>query len=334
MVKLAWQLGKAMFEGSGETDQLARVAWLYHVGQLSQQEVSRALGISRFKVLRLLAEARERGIVRVSITHDTTAALELADSLRADWRLAEVMVAPLPGGMPDGPEGSAVARRAVGVVAARFLARIAGGGAKLTIGMGWGWTLASMARAVSGISNPGLRFVSLMGSMTQTSDSSPFDVCTNLADLTGGTALFMPAPFIADDEAAARVILAQRLVRETLEVARQADYAIISVGECDKGALLYESGVLTAEDQAALAAAGAVADTTGHFFREDGSLADVDLNRRAPAISFEDLCTRDVVMLAAGIEKLQALRAVLRAGLVRRLVIDERLARMLVEAGK
>lgn len=321
-----------MFEGAGDTDQMARVAWLYHVGQLSQEEVSRTLGISRFKVLRLLAEARERGIVRVSITHDTTSALALADTLRARWGLAEVMVAPMPDGMPGGVNASAMARRAVGVVAARFLERIAGGGAKLTIGMGWGWTLASMARAVSGISNPGLRFVSLMGSMTQTSDSSPFDVCTNLADLTGGTALFTPAPFIADDEAAAQVILAQRLVRETLEVARQCDYAIVSVGECAPGALLYKSGVLTAADQAALAAAGAVADTTGRFFCEDGRLADVDLNRRAPAISFADLCTRDVVMLAAGTEKLRALRAVLRAGVVRRLVVDENLARLLAEA--
>ena len=320
-----------MFEGSGGNDLLARVAWLYHVGQLSQKEVSDSLGISRFKVLRLLADARERGIVRISITHDTVAALELADRLRADWDLSEVMVAPLPEGMPDDPNRSAVARRAVGVVAARFLARIGGGGAKLTIGMGWGSTLASMAQAVTGLSNPGLRFVSLMGSMTQTSETSPFDVCTNLAELTGGTALFMPAPFIADDEAAARVIVSQRLVRETLDVARQADYAIVSVGECGPGALLYESGVLTAEDRTALAAAGAVADTTGHFFRQDGSLADVDLNRRAPAISFEDLRARDVVMLAAGTKKLRALRAVLRAGLVRRLLIDERLARMLAE---
>ena len=36
-----------------------QAAWLYHVGQMSQEEVSRRLGISRFKVLRMLAEARD-----------------------------------------------------------------------------------------------------------------------------------------------------------------------------------------------------------------------------------------------------------------------------------
>lgn len=318
-----------MFEGSGETDRLAQVAWLYHVGGLSQEEVSQTLGVSRFKILRMLAEARERGIVRVSIQHETTTTLALADTLRAAWGLTEVMVAPMPEGMPDGPQGSAFARQSVGIVAARFLVRVGGGGARLTIGMGWGWTLAAMAQAVTGLTNSDLRFVSLMGSMVHTSESSPFDVCTNLAALTNGTAQFMPAPFIADDEASCRVILSQRMVRETLEVARQADYAIVSVGECAPGALLYDSNVLTAADQASLAAAGAVADTTGRFFCEDGSLADVDLNRRAPAISFEDLCRRDVVLLAAGIEKLRAVRAVLRAGMVKRLIIDKRLARKL-----
>ena len=43
------------------TDDVLHAAWLYHVGQMSQEEVSRTLGISRFKVLRLLAEAREVG---------------------------------------------------------------------------------------------------------------------------------------------------------------------------------------------------------------------------------------------------------------------------------
>lgn len=315
---------------NSETDDLARVAWLYHVGEMSQEDVSKALGISRFKVLRMLAEARDRGIVRVSVQHEISDTLAMADRLKQAWGLTEVMVAPMPPGLSPGPETSALARRGVGVVAAAFLARIGRGDQRLTIGMGWGWTLAALARAVSGLNNPNLRFVSLMGSMTQTSDSSPFDVCTNLAALTGGSAMFLPAPFMADDEDACRLILSQRLVRETLAVARQADYAIVSVGECGPGALLFSSAVLTEEDRVDLQAAGAVADTTGRFFCADGSLADTSLNHRAPAIAYDDLCGRDVVLLAAGTEKRVAVQAVLRAGFVRRLIVDRMLAEALL----
>jgi DNA-binding transcriptional regulator LsrR (DeoR family) len=183
-----------------------------------------------------------------------------------------------------------------------------------------------MADALAGFRNPDLRFVSLMGTMTRVSGTGPFDVTTRLAAATGGTAVVLPAPFLCDSEADARVLLRQRLVRETLEVARAADYAIVSVGECAPGALLFTSGILSEVDAAALLRSGAVADTTGKFLREDGTLADTDLNRRTPSISVEDLRAMDVTLLSAGANKAAAALAVLRAGFVSRLVADERLA--------
>ncbi|MEL6922254.1 MAG: hypothetical protein AAFO77_14800, partial [Pseudomonadota bacterium] len=56
-------------------DDIARAAWLYYVGNLSQQEVSERLGVSRFKVLRMLADAREQGLVRISVEHKTSRTL-------------------------------------------------------------------------------------------------------------------------------------------------------------------------------------------------------------------------------------------------------------------
>lgn len=313
----------------GDHDELAQVAWLYHVGGLSQEEVSRALGISRFRVLRMLAEARERGLVRIAIEHETVETLRLADTLCRRHGLTEVMVAPVPPGAP----GAAYVRQAVGIVAAQFLARIGRGDRPVTIGVGWGRSVAAMVDALSGLRNPGLQFVSLMGALARTSGTGPVDVCARLAALTGGTARFLPAPFLADSADDCAVILRQRLVQETLAVARQADHAIISVGECTPDAFIFTSGILSADDRAALAAAGAVADTTGRFFRADGTLADTDLNHRTPAVSLDDLRHSDVALLVAGTKKLAATRAVLRAGFVKRLVVDQATATALAETG-
>jgi DNA-binding transcriptional regulator LsrR (DeoR family) len=306
-----------------ETDDLVQVAWLYHVGQLSQEDVSGRLGISRFKVLRLLAEARERGLVRFSLEHETTGTLALADQLARKFGLTEVQVAPLPGGV----DSDDFARRGVGIVAAAFLARIGRTDGPLTIGVGWGRTVAAMVQALNGLHNRNLRFVSLMGSMIHTSDTSPVDVCTRLANLTCGSAMFLPAPFLCDSEADCQIILQQRLVRETLEAAREARYAIVSVGECTADALVVKSGVLTDVEAKALWSAGAVGDSTGKFFCSDGTLADTDLNRRAPSIGLDDLGRTDVMLLAAGRAKTKAVLAVLRAGFVRRIIVDETLAR-------
>ncbi len=210
--------------GRHDSDDLVQAAWLYHVGQMSQEEVSRRLGISRFKVLRMLAEARDMGLVRVSLEHETSGTLALSDRLAARFGLTEVQVAPMPGGIED----EETARRAVGIVAAGFLARIGRSEGPLAIGVGWGRTMAAMANALTGLRNPNLCFVSLMGSLARATETSPFDVCTRLAALTGGSAMFLAAPFLTDSEADCRVVLNQRLVRETLQAARSAPFSIIS----------------------------------------------------------------------------------------------------------
>ena len=174
-----------------DTDDHLQAAWLYHIGRMSQEEVSQHLGISRFKVLRLLAEARDQGLVRVSVEHETTGTLALADTLRAAFRLTDAQVAPMPV-----PLGDDYARRAVGIVAAGFLSRIGRSEGPLAIGVGWGRTMAAMAQALTGLRNPHLCFVSLMGAMARTAETSPFDVCARLASITGGSAMFLPAPFL------------------------------------------------------------------------------------------------------------------------------------------
>ncbi len=311
-----------------DSDDLVQVAWLYHVGRMSQEEVSRRLGISRFKVLRMLAEARDQGLVRISVAHETSDTLALADRIAGQFGLTEVQIAPMPGGLAD----EEIARRAVGIVAAGFLARIGRTDGPVNIGVGWGRTMAAMANALTGLRNPQLCFVSLMGSLARATETSPFDVCTRLAALTGGSAMFLPAPFLTDSEADCRVVLNQRLVRETLQAAREAPWSIISLGDCSPGALLSTSGILTDAEAKDLARVGAVADSTGKFFCADGTLADTDLNRRAPSIGLDDLRRKDVMLLAAGIGKTAATLALLRAGLVNRLIADEALARALLVA--
>lgn len=313
----------AMTLGGRDADDMIQATWLYHIGRMSQEEVSRRMGLSRFKVLRLLQDARDLGVVRISVEHGTTATLALADRLAARFALTEAQVA------PDAGDDPAAGRRAVGQLAAGWLARIGREG-RVTVGVGWGRTVAAMADALAGLRNPDLCFVSLMGSMTHTSVTSPFDVCVRLAALTGARAVFLPAPFLADSPGDAALIGGQRMVREALGVARAADHMMVSVGECTAGSLLQSSGILTPGEAAGLAAAGAVADTTGKFFTADGSLAATDLNLRAPSIGLEDLHRSDVVVLSSGAGKAAAVRAVLAAGFVNRLIVDERLARALL----
>ncbi|MGH8850855.1 MAG: hypothetical protein ACREYD_07665, partial [Casimicrobiaceae bacterium] len=48
-------------------DLRVRAAWLYYVEGLTQEQIARFMNISRAKVIRLLAAARDGGIVRIRI---------------------------------------------------------------------------------------------------------------------------------------------------------------------------------------------------------------------------------------------------------------------------
>lgn len=309
---------------------IAQAAWLYYVGNLSQQEVSKRLGISRFKVLRMLADARAQGLVRIAVEHRTSRTLELADRLVAAFGLQEVQVAPIGAETED----EALARNAVAILASSYLARIAGSDRQATVGLGWGRTLSSMADNLTGVRNSGLTFVSLMGSVTYASHTAPGDVCVRLAAQTGGRAILMPAPFVTDSAEACAGIMSQRLVREAMDVARKADHALMSVGECREGAILFDSDIFSAAQIQQLRDADVVGDCCGVFYKADGTVADIELNRCTPCVQPADMAGMETVLLAAGLGKRAATIAVLRAGFVKKLLVDERLAKSLVAASE
>lgn len=310
-------------------DDIAQAAWLYYVGNLSQQEVSQKLGVSRFKVLRMLADAREQGLVRITVEHRTARTLALADRLVSAFGLQEAQVAPVEGD----PDNDILARNAVAILASGYLARIAGSDAPVTVGVGWGRTLSVMADNLTGVRNAGLTFVSLMGSVTYASHTAPGDVCVRLAAQTGGQAILLPAPFVTDSAVACEGIMAQRLVREAMDAARAADHALMSVGECREGAILFDSDIFSPDQIQQLRDADVVGDCCGVFYKADGTVADIELNRCTPCVQPADMARMDNVLLAGGSGKLAATLAVLRAGFVKKLLVDEGLATALLAAG-
>ena len=331
---------------------LVRAAWLYHVGGLTQEEVAGRLGVHRTRVVRLLAEARERGLVSVSINHEAVRDLATEDAIARRHGLDFCLVTPamddaFAAGPADafaaGPADAvaaepalaaaqaAIARRAVGSAAATFLKGRLALGRPVTVGVSWGRTLEQVALHLSGVQNPQARFVSLMGSLTRNSASNPFEVVQALAARTGGEGYFLPVPFIADSAADRAVLMSQRTVAEVLSIAETADLYLISVGELLETSFLRQQAMLSAVELRSVRAQGAVADSLGRLFDGSGAPVDHELARRTLALDFERLRNRDVVLLAGGLQKVPAVQALLRTGVVRGLVIDGDAARALSE---
>jgi DNA-binding transcriptional regulator LsrR (DeoR family) len=250
--------------------------------------------------------------------------------------LTECIVTPPLG---EGADADDVARNAVGIAAASFLARRlhvhvqgqAQGSDSVTVGLGWGRTVAALVRAFPSMSKPNARFVSLMGSLSRTARSNPFEVVHTLAQACGGEAYLLPAPFIVDSAADFDVLMSQTIVREALAMGAAADYLIASFGSCSRDSLASQYGLLSDAEIEELIAAGAVGDLLGKFFDASGALVSSPLNRRTPSIPLAAMHEREFVLLAAGLGKREALRAVLRSGIVNRLIVDGDLALAVLE---
>ena len=301
---------------------MTRAAWLYHVAGLNQEATAARMGLTRARVNRLLQDARETGLVSITINDRDVGLLPVEEALRRAFGLDFCLATPALGLTGDSATLADIALRAVGTAGARYLRDRLAETPDAIVGTGWGRTLAHLARQMSGISTPRARFISLMGSLTANSAFNPFEVVQALAQATGGEGYFLPVPFIADTPEDRAVLLAQRVVARPLDLARHADIALISVGELTESSLLRTQGMITADDLADLRHAGAIGDTNGIFFDAAGRPVDHPLNARSIGAGFDDLARTTTVLLSAGTAKTAATEALLRSGIIRGLIID------------
>src|SRR5437016_543321 len=134
-----------------------RAAWLYHIEGLTQEEIARAMKISRAKVIRLLASARDSGVVRIRIDAKAGEQITLERQLVGKFGLTEVVVVPSP------VDDTAVASM-VGQAAGTYLTSQMRDG--MSIGVGWGSTLSMSLKAIAAQPLERLSVVSLLGGMT------------------------------------------------------------------------------------------------------------------------------------------------------------------------
>lgn len=300
-----------------------RAAWLYYVEGLTQAEIANQLGLPRARVIALLAQARDAGVVRVRIDGATARQRELEARLAARFRLAEVVVAPA---ALDPRNVAAV----VGYAAGRYLAdRLAPG---LTIAVGWGATLHAALNSVPGGAQPDTCVVSLLGGAVHARAITPFEVARHLADLIGAQCYALNAPLLVTDAAMRDALWRDPALAALRERARTADLALLSVGDVSDAATLFDAGLVPPDALASLHAAGAVGDLLGHFLDASGTPVSHPLNERVMAVDLADLASGPrVALVAGGARKVAAIAAALHAVPVSALVTDESAARGLLE---
>jgi DNA-binding transcriptional regulator LsrR (DeoR family) len=300
----------------------ARAAWLHLAGGKTQGEVAELLGVPNTKAHRLIARARSEGLVRVFVEGPIAGCIELEEKLKAAHGLTLCEV------VPNIDEG-VLPLRTLGAAGARFIRTLIEAGRYAMVGIGHGRTLAAAIDMLPGVAGT-TKFVSLLGGLTRRFAASPYDVIHRLAERTGAEAYVMPVPFFANTVKDRQVLEAQYGVSNVIAMARRADLYIAGIGEVDRSSFIATAGMVDAEDVDAVMSSGARAEILGHFFTAEGKHLPTPVSDRAMAPRIGDLNTHRIVALAGGSAKTQAIRAILKSGLLCGLITDEATARRLV----
>jgi deoxyribonucleoside regulator len=322
-------LATAQPRGTADARLLVRVARMYYGMHLTQEQIGDRLGLSRFKVGRLLDRAVRESIVRIEIVHPAARLVELEESLITRFGLTAAVVTDTVGG---GDAAERALREVVAGAAAEYLAAVRPTGA---IGVSWGRTMLELASRLEPGWTTATEIVQLNGATSRSATPTRAgEIVDRFAATTGAAVRLLPAPAIVGSAELRVALEADPSVGETLDAARRAPFAVFSLGVPTPESVLAESGFVVDADRARLRAAGAVGDVLGRFLAGDGRIALPDLDERTVGLPLADLAAKPhAVGLAAGMDRGPIALAAIRAGCLNVLVTDEETARWLVDHG-
>jgi DNA-binding transcriptional regulator LsrR (DeoR family) len=294
---------------------LVTAAIMYYQAGRSQEQIARHLGVSRPTVSRLLARARELGIVRIEIIPPSVDP-NLAKDLQERLRLKGVHIA---AGLAD-PDDPAP------VLAGQLDDALAGLGLQAgdVIVVSWGRAVHSLARHEL-TPQPGVVIAPALGGSTEDRPwFQPNEIARQWAAALAGTPRYLHAPVFVS-AALKRSLVQEEGIRSTLDLWETATVALVGIGAWPKHDPSLVAAGIPADDPAI---ADAVGDVVGRFFTEAGTLVQYSEEPRLLAITVDRLRRiPHVIGIAAGVDKARAIVGAARAGTINTLVTDTVTAR-------
>lgn len=305
--------------GPDEGARVAYVAERFYRDGRTRVEIASELGVSRFKVARMLEQAVELGIVTITITAPASIDLTLSTALRQRFGLMRALAV----ASPD-PEPSTI-RRSLARAAAELLTEIIQEGDVL--GVTAGRTLGEMSRLIGTL--PRCDIAQLAGVAGNVQEDG-IEITRRLRQASGGHAMPIIAPLLLQDAATRESLSRNPQIREAIRNFSRVTKAFVAIGSWNPAdSQLYDSAALMAEAERMLDL-GVQTEICGTLLRSDGSMV-TGYDDRMLAISTETLrAVPEVIAVAGGSTKTLSIFAALRSGLLTSLVTDSDTAKKLL----
>jgi deoxyribonucleoside regulator len=297
-----------------------RAAHLYYIQNLTMDAIAVELTISRSSVSRLIAFARDSGLVEIRLHSPIDELTQLQHQLHDRFDLTAHIV-------PAGDAATEVDRLdRVALSAARILTDFVD--SSMILGVAWGSTIASVSRHLVRKPVRNTQVVQLNGAGNAHTTGLVYasEIIGRFGAAFGATVQQFPVPAFFDDPATKEALWRERSTARVLAVQRRMNVAVFGIGSpsADVPSHVYAGGYLDRADYDDLARSRVVGDIATMFFRADGSHDAIPLNDRSSGPGFDVLMrVPRCIAVVSGQAKLPALRGAVATGVITDLVVDE-----------
>ncbi|WP_459094820.1 sugar-binding transcriptional regulator [Devosia sp. A449] len=306
-----------------ETILSTSVARRFYLDGLSKSEIANELGISRFRVARLIERAVRDGIVRIEFTYPVDEIdYELSAALQARTGLRGAVI------VKDTGDDLELMLDSIGKVAASTIRDLAS--TSQILGIASTRVAEAMTRNLQPFANGAV--VQLAGAWPgAVSGQTSVEMVHSIARISNSPSHSFYAPLIASDAEAAQAMRRQADVEKAAALFEQVTTAVIGLGALRDGQTsLWHS--LTEQEIAEIRAGEAIGEICGMTYAADGRAVETSLSRRAIGVNLEQLRScNEVICLAFGAEKADAILGAIRGGIVKTLITHERCARAILQ---
>ena len=296
--------------------QMIRVAELYYLHNMTQQQIANIVGISRPTVSRLLEDAKVQGIVEIKLNISDDIESGIASELRERLGFQEVIVV----NTRETEYNKSMEKLAK--TAADYVTGVIK--SNITIGVSWGRAMKALAVAMPELSLENVKVIQTVGGLGMTeSNFDGTDVVSILASKLGGTHRSICGPAILPTKSVADELKHIPAIAQVLEEASRANIYITGIGSFDEpDNSLQRAGYISHEERISLHKRGAVANIMARILDEDGNEIN-DFNDRSLSISLDCLKGDALTIgISASENKAEAILAIAKGQYLNTLIID------------
>lgn len=305
---------------------MVQASKMYYIGGLTQEQIAQQLGISRSSVSMMLSEAKDFGIVEISIKDPKNNVSEVADQFIERFALKGCLV------IPTAIDDIRLITRVVASQGADYAEDLLK--SHTTIGIAWGTTCYEFMMSFTNRNKlRDINVVPMIGGTSRIASEYQLNEMVRMfSEKLHGTPSFIYAPAIAESVGDKELYMQSTSMKSIIEKWNNMDVAIVSAGappEFYDNRMVFD---IAQKQQYEANESRVIGDICARRYNLKGEFIHNEYSARIMGIDEETLSrVENVICIAAGKHKILSIIGALRTNVINYFVTDENTARSVLE---